>query len=71
MAPDPQCSAVASAKEKSGLSYSQIATKIGTSEQHVIDICTGAKKPTQPEFNALAQALGITAPLPHNASHSS
>jgi hypothetical protein len=55
MAPDPTCSAVARAKDKSGkssvekraddfdldisigLSYAQIAGKIGQSEQHVID----------------------------------
>jgi hypothetical protein len=56
MAPDPQCTAVAAAKDKSGLyskivdrvvptdtllfsglSYGQIAQRIGKSEQHVID----------------------------------
>ncbi|KAF8624457.1 hypothetical protein AX15_005863 [Amanita polypyramis BW_CC] len=69
MAPDPQCSAVAAAKSRSGLSYSAIASKIGTSEQHVIDICTGAKKPTTSEFTALARALDITAAIPQNSAH--
>ncbi|KAF7353784.1 Short-chain dehydrogenase/reductase family protein [Mycena venus] len=57
--PPPQCSALAAAKERSGLSYTAIAGKIGKSEQHVIDICTGAQKPTTEEFNALAEALDI------------
>ncbi|KAG6836957.1 hypothetical protein H0H93_000598 [Arthromyces matolae] len=43
MAPDPQCTALAAAKEKS--------------------VCTGTKKPTTAEFNALAQTLNITAPV--------
>ncbi|KAJ7348943.1 hypothetical protein DFH08DRAFT_863890 [Mycena albidolilacea] len=61
MAPNPQCSALASAKNKSGMSYADIAGKIGKSEQHVIDICTGSEKPTPDEFNALARTLGIQA----------
>ncbi|KAG6877941.1 hypothetical protein C0993_001798 [Termitomyces sp. T159_Od127] len=69
MAPDPQCTAVAAAKQKSGLSYAAIAAKIGLTEQHVIDICTGSKRPTTTEFEALAKALGITSPLPSNNSH--
>ncbi|KAG6873115.1 hypothetical protein C0995_002778 [Termitomyces sp. Mi166 len=73
MAPDPQCTAVAAAKQKSGtpigLSYAAIAAKIGSTEQHVIDICTSAKQPTAAEFEALAKALGITSPLPSNTSH--
>ncbi|KIY53877.1 hypothetical protein FISHEDRAFT_54865 [Fistulina hepatica ATCC 64428] len=36
-APDPRCTAVAAAMKKSGLTYAQIATKIGRDEQHVID----------------------------------
>jgi len=51
--------ALAAAKTKSGLSYTQIAQRIGLSEQRVIDICTGAQRPTTTEFNALAQALGV------------
>ncbi|KII85526.1 hypothetical protein PLICRDRAFT_44839 [Plicaturopsis crispa FD-325 SS-3] len=69
MAPNPQCSALAAAKEKKGYSYSQIAAKIGKSEQHVIDVCTGAARPTPDEFNALARALDITAPVPHDSAH--
>ncbi|KAF8628302.1 hypothetical protein AX17_006005 [Amanita inopinata Kibby_2008] len=69
MAPDPQCAAVAAAKDRSGLSYSQIASKIGSTEQHVIDICTGTQRPSAAEFQALAVALGITTPLPHNSAH--
>ncbi|GLB40940.1 putative helix-turn-helix XRE-family like proteins [Lyophyllum shimeji] len=69
MAPDPQCTALAAAKEKSGLSYADIAQKINKSEQHVIDICTGKQKPNKDEFDALAKALNITAPVPRDNSH--
>ncbi|KAG6828632.1 hypothetical protein H0H92_007224 [Tricholoma furcatifolium] len=97
MAPDPQCSALAAAKARSGtylhmrpygstdrcilrkgLSYAAIADKIGESEQHVIDICTGSQRPSAAEFNALAKALNITTPwppsfvanqLPHDGAH--
>ncbi|OJT07081.1 hypothetical protein TRAPUB_2113 [Trametes pubescens] len=69
MAPNPQCAALAAAKEKKGLSYAQIAQKIGQPEQHVIDVCTGAATPTTAEFNALASALGITSAPPHDAAH--
>ncbi|KAI0826633.1 hypothetical protein BC628DRAFT_1410230 [Trametes gibbosa] len=69
MAPNPQCAALAAAKDKKGLSYGQIAQAIGKSEQHVIDICTGASTPTTAEFNALAQTLGITTAPPHDAAH--
>ncbi|KAF9456310.1 hypothetical protein BDZ94DRAFT_1315270 [Collybia nuda] len=70
MAPqDPLCSAVASAKEKSGLSYAQIAQRIGNSEQHVIDVCTGKTRPTTAEFDALAKALGITSGVPATTAH--
>ncbi|KAI0659176.1 hypothetical protein C8Q70DRAFT_1054453 [Cubamyces menziesii] len=70
MAPNPQCAALAAAMNKQGLSYAQVAQRIGKSEQHVIDICTGASTPTADEFNALARALGITSPPPHDAAHS-
>ncbi|KAF8066649.1 hypothetical protein FPV67DRAFT_1670140 [Lyophyllum atratum] len=69
MAPDPQCTALAAAKDKSGLSYAAIAQKIGKTEQHVIDICTAKQKPTKDEFDALAKALGITANVPNDSSH--
>ncbi|KAJ7144912.1 hypothetical protein C8R43DRAFT_1130335 [Mycena crocata] len=69
MAPSPQCSALAAAKDRSGLSYGDIAAKIGKSEQHVIDICTGAQKPTTEEFNALARALGIQSQAPAISAH--
>jgi len=70
MAPaDPTCSRVASAKEKSGLSYAQIANKIGQSEQHVINVCTGKTTPTANEYKELADALGMTTQIPHNAKH--
>ncbi|KAJ7063656.1 hypothetical protein C8F01DRAFT_1251181 [Mycena amicta] len=78
MAPNPQCSALAAAKDRSGqlafsvlhchpglnihslgLSYGAIASKIGTTEQHVIDLCTGSQRPTTAEFNSLASVLGI------------
>ncbi|KAJ7253365.1 hypothetical protein B0H12DRAFT_1116867 [Mycena haematopus] len=70
MAPNPQCAALAAAKQKKGMSYAAIATEIGTSEQHVIDICTGTQKPTTAEFNALAKALGISSSqAPANSAH--
>ncbi|GBE84459.1 hypothetical protein BKA93DRAFT_826373 [Sparassis latifolia] len=69
MAPNPQCTALAAAKDRKGLSYEQIASQLGTSEQHVVDICTGSKHPTTTEFDALARVLGITAPPPSDGAH--
>jgi len=69
MPPNPQCTALAAAKTRSGLSYGDIAVKIGSSEQHVIDICTGTQKPTPAEFNALAGALGIQSQVPATSAH--
>ena len=37
MAPAPVCTALAAAKERKGLSYSEIASALGRDEQHVID----------------------------------
>ncbi|KAF9025230.1 hypothetical protein BDZ89DRAFT_86778 [Hymenopellis radicata] len=84
MAPNPQCAALAAAKDKTGkssraastradslptgLSYAAIAEKIGDSEQRVVEICTGKARPTEAEFNKLAQALGI-ANVPHTGVH--
>ncbi|KAK0216872.1 hypothetical protein IW262DRAFT_153328 [Armillaria fumosa] len=70
MAPNPQCAALAAAKEKKGVSYAAIASQIGDSEQRVIDICTGKAKPTSTEFNAIAQVLGISSSsAPHDGAH--
>ncbi|KAH9950755.1 hypothetical protein B0H21DRAFT_721511 [Amylocystis lapponica] len=69
MAPSPQCKALAAAKDKKGLSYAAIASQLGSSEQHVIDICTGASTPTTTEFNRLAQVLDITSPPPTDSAH--
>ncbi|KAI0746753.1 hypothetical protein C8Q80DRAFT_1271596 [Daedaleopsis nitida] len=69
MAPNPQCAALAAAKDKKGLSYTEIAQKIGKPEQHVVDVCTGKVTATTDEFNALARALDITSPPPHDAAH--
>ncbi|KAJ3817408.1 hypothetical protein F5880DRAFT_1604459 [Lentinula raphanica] len=54
---------------RTGMSYKQIATKVGKPEQHVIDVCTGTVKPTAAEFNALATVLGITDAPPHDSAH--
>ncbi|OCH90203.1 hypothetical protein OBBRIDRAFT_793519 [Obba rivulosa] len=70
MAPNPQCAALAAAKERKGLSYSQIAQQLGSSEQHVIDVCTGKSTPTQAEFDALARVLDIKSAPPHDSAHS-
>ncbi|KAH9476144.1 hypothetical protein JR316_0011715 [Psilocybe cubensis] len=71
MAPNPQCAALAAAKEKKGYSYGQIASGIGASEQRVIDIVTGAAKPTEAEFNAIANVLGVSSSaVPHTGVHS-
>ncbi|KAF7419303.1 hypothetical protein PC9H_001890 [Pleurotus ostreatus] len=69
MAPNPQCAALAAAKEKKGYSYGEIASKLGKPEQHVIDVCTGKVTPTSAEFDALARVLDITASAPHDAAH--
>jgi len=69
MAPNPQCSALSAAKDRSKMSYADIANKIGKSEQHVIDICTGSQRPTADEFNALARVLGIQSEAPAISAH--
>ncbi|KIK57332.1 hypothetical protein GYMLUDRAFT_246982 [Collybiopsis luxurians FD-317 M1] len=68
MAPDPKCSAVNAALQRSGMTYGQLASRVGVSEQRVITICTGADRPTDSEFNALASALGM-ANVPHSGAH--
>ncbi|KAL5505084.1 hypothetical protein ACEPAF_6030 [Sanghuangporus sanghuang] len=70
MAPNPTCSALAAAKDKKGLSYAQIASALGEPEQHVIDVCTGKKRPTDAEFDALALVLDIKERPPHEGVHS-
>jgi len=57
--PNPQCASLAAAKERAGLSYSQIAERVKTSEQRIIDICTGAAVPTNAEFQAITVVLGV------------
>ncbi|KAF5390906.1 hypothetical protein D9757_004026 [Collybiopsis confluens] len=52
-----------------GISYGDIAAKIGQTEQHVIDICTAKATPTQAEFDAIAKVLGITDAPPANRAH--
>ncbi|KZT02941.1 uncharacterized protein LAESUDRAFT_660808 [Laetiporus sulphureus 93-53] len=70
MAPNPQCTALAAAKDKKGaFSYSEIASKLYLSEQRIIDICTGAAVPTTGEFDSLAQILDIKSPPPHDSAH--
>ncbi|KLO07562.1 hypothetical protein SCHPADRAFT_909362 [Schizopora paradoxa] len=66
---DPRCSALANAMKNKGMSYGQLATKLGTTEQHVSDICTGSTRPTDDEFNQLSGALGISN-VPHTGVHS-
>ncbi|KAJ3573499.1 hypothetical protein NP233_g2391 [Leucocoprinus birnbaumii] len=75
MAPDPKCTAVAGALSKSGLSYAQLAGRVGVSETRVTEsqflpyVCTGADKPTDAEFKSLAGALGLS-DVPHTGEHS-
>ncbi|TRM58988.1 hypothetical protein BD626DRAFT_509380 [Schizophyllum amplum] len=76
MAPEPQCTALASAMHKSGertaLAWHvlrSIAAKINRTEQHVIDVCTGAVRPTMDEFNAIAMALEFQESPPHTGVH--
>jgi len=68
MAPNPQCAALAAAKDKAGLSYAQIAQRVGSTEQRIISICTGAAVPTETEFNAITQALGIKDKAPKHTT---
>ncbi|KAI9465812.1 hypothetical protein BJY52DRAFT_488398 [Lactarius psammicola] len=51
-----------------GISYSQLAQRVNSSEQRVVDICTGKAQPTTKEFNDLATTLGISNP-PRDAAH--
>ncbi|KAI0266364.1 hypothetical protein BC834DRAFT_969404 [Gloeopeniophorella convolvens] len=68
MAPSPQCSALNAAINRQGVTYAQLAQRVGVSEQRVIDVVTGKDVATTTEFNALASALGITN-APHDAAH--
>jgi len=70
MAPDPRCAALAAAKLKKGLSYAQIASAVGATEDRVVAICTGSDKATEEEFKSLAQILGITDNVSHTGVHS-
>ncbi|KAF9793287.1 hypothetical protein BJ322DRAFT_1103699 [Thelephora terrestris] len=69
MPPNPQCAALAAAKNKSGLSYTQIAQKVGCPEQRIIDICAGNVVATQAEFQAITVALGIQDRAPNVDAH--
>ncbi|KAF8884406.1 hypothetical protein CPB84DRAFT_1964966 [Gymnopilus junonius] len=69
MAPDPRCTALAAVMQKQGVTYAQLATKIGTNEKHVTDVLTGSSRPTDAEFKAIATALGLT-DVPHTGVHS-
>ncbi|KIK98621.1 hypothetical protein PAXRUDRAFT_823664 [Paxillus rubicundulus Ve08.2h10] len=70
MAQSHQCAAVAGAMQRKGLSYAQIATQIGSTEQRVQQLCKGEVHPSQAEFNGLAQVLGLTN-APSDAAHRS
>ncbi|EPQ51335.1 hypothetical protein GLOTRDRAFT_101530 [Gloeophyllum trabeum ATCC 11539] len=69
MAPDPRCTALRAAKERKGISYTEIAQKMGEPEQRVIDICTGTATATQTEFDKLAEILDVKNAPPHDAAH--
>ncbi|EAU86618.1 hypothetical protein CC1G_07276 [Coprinopsis cinerea okayama7 len=69
MAPNPQCAALAAAKARTGLSYADIAAKIGSTEQRVTEICTGTTRPSAEEFQKLATALDIKDPIPSDSAH--
>ncbi|TEB30910.1 hypothetical protein FA13DRAFT_1733322 [Coprinellus micaceus] len=68
MAPEPKCAAISAAQKRAGLSYADIATKIGSTEGRVTQIVTGAVAPTEAEFKALSAALDI-ADVPHSGVH--
>jgi len=69
MASNPQCVALAAAKEKKGATYKQIASGIGSTEQRVIDVCTGKATPTKDEFSKLAVYLDIKDAAPSDSAH--
>ncbi|KAJ3521883.1 hypothetical protein NM688_g8956 [Phlebia brevispora] len=69
MAPVPQCPAVASAMKSKGMSYKDIADKMGKDESFVMGLCTGAFRPASNDFNALAAALEMKDAPPHDAAH--
>jgi len=66
---DVRCSALASAMKSKGVSYDDLASKIGVPKQHVVDICEGTERPTDAEFKQLSSALGIS-DVPHTGVHS-
>ncbi|KAI0057166.1 hypothetical protein BV25DRAFT_1453674 [Artomyces pyxidatus] len=69
MPPSPQCTALNAAISRKGVTYGQLAQQMGTSEQHIIDVCTGHVTATTSEFKTLASVLGISDVPPHDPAH--
>jgi len=69
MASNHECAALAAAKQRTGLSYGQIAERVNSTEQRITGICTGKIVPTQVEFDAITVALGIQDKAPRDAAH--
>ncbi|KAI0254529.1 hypothetical protein BJV78DRAFT_923634 [Lactifluus subvellereus] len=65
MASNGQCAGLTNAIRGKGITYAQLAQRIGSTEQRVSDICSGKQSATQKEFNDLAAALGMTNLGPH------
>ncbi|KAF8504518.1 hypothetical protein F5888DRAFT_1656379 [Russula emetica] len=60
------CTALSNAIKAKGHTHSQIAQKVGSTEQRIRDIVGGRERPTQQEFDKLARSLGITSQsIPH------
>ncbi|EPQ51334.1 hypothetical protein GLOTRDRAFT_133204 [Gloeophyllum trabeum ATCC 11539] len=68
MAVQTPCPAIKAAQQKKGLSYGEIASKMGQSEKHVEDICSGTEVPTKQEFDQLGKTLDIMPP-PNDKVH--
>ncbi|KAH7096868.1 hypothetical protein BKA62DRAFT_718139 [Auriculariales sp. MPI-PUGE-AT-0066] len=67
--PTPSCPALAAARKSHNLTNVQIAEKLGSNEQHVNAVLTGAVSPTQAEFSKLGEVLGVKVPAQAKAAH--
>jgi len=68
MSANPVCPAVRAAKDKQGISYAQLAEKVGKPEDQVINILSGSA-PSQDSVRAVASALNISGPVPQDSKH--
>ncbi|KIM59879.1 hypothetical protein SCLCIDRAFT_1217321 [Scleroderma citrinum Foug A] len=53
------CNAITAAMNNRGLTYDQLAQRVGSNAARVQQICTGQAHPTTQEFNSIARELNL------------